>query len=105
MFASGIASGLVLFNILNVFKDFYVNYPVYKPIIEDTGPLIMKMIEGDLTIKLCETSTSITEFNNVRDGGKYVTRPSLEKRILQASERSLEDKGGVYTIIAGAKGA
>ena len=105
MFASGIASGLVLFNSINVFKDFYVNYPVYKAIIEDTGPLIMKMIEGDLTIKLCETSTSITEFNNVRDGSDYVTRPSLEKGILQASERSLRSKGGAYTIVVGAKGA
>jgi hypothetical protein len=105
MFASGIASGLVLFNSLNFFKDFYVNCPVYKTIIEDTGPLIMKMIAGDLTKKLCETSASITEFNNVGDGSDYVTRPSLEKCILQASEQSLKNKGGVYTIIVGAKGA
>lgn len=81
------------------------SYPLYKAIIEDTGPVIMKMIAGDLTRKLCEKSASITEFNNVGDGRKYVTRPLLEKSILLASEQSLEDKGGVYTIIVGAKGA
>ena len=64
----------------------------------------MKMIEGDLTTKLCEKSAPITEWNNVRDGRKYVTRPLLEKSIFEASEQSLEDKGGVYTIIVGAKG-
>jgi hypothetical protein len=70
-----------------------------------SGPLIMDMIAGDLTLKLCETSASITEFDNVGDGSNYVTRPSMEKRILQASEKSLKDKGGVYTILVGAKGA
>ena len=112
MFASGVAfaigifaSGTVVFNSLNVFKDFYSNYPVYKAIIEDTGPLIMKAIAGDLTRKLCETSISITEFNNVGDDSDYVTRPSLENCILQASEQNLKNKGGAYTIIVGAKGA
>ena len=112
VFASGIASataifasGIVVFNSLNVFKDFYSNYPVYKAIIEDAKPVIMDMISGDLTIKLCETSASITESSNVGDGSDYVTRPSLENCILQASEQSLKSKGGVYTILVGAKGA
>ena len=112
MFASGVAfaigifaSGTVVFNSLNVFKDFYSNYPVYKAIIEDTGPLIMKAIAGDLTRKLCETSISIMEFNNVGDDSDYVTRPSLENCILQASEQNLKNRGGAYTIIVGAKGA
>ena len=65
----------------------------------------MKMIAGDLTTKLCEKSVSITEFNNVGDERKYVTRPLLEKHILQVSEQSLKNKGGDYTIIVGAKGA
>ena len=65
----------------------------------------MKMIGRDSTTKLCEKGASITEFNNVRDEGDYVTRPLLERRILQASELSLKSKGGVYTIIVGAKGA
>ena len=60
-----------------------------------SGPLFMKMIAGDLTRKLCETRTSITEFNNVGDGCDYVTRSSLEECILQASEQSLKNKGGV----------
>ena len=111
IFASGIASataiftlGIMVFNSLNVFKDFYSNYPVYKAIIEDTRPVIMKMIEGDLTTKLCEKSASITEFYNVGDGCDYVTRLVLENCILQASEQSLKNKGGVHTIIVGAKG-
>ena len=80
-------------------------YPAYKAILEDTSPLIMKMIAGDLTTKLCETTASITESDNVSDGCDYVTRPSLENRILEASEQSLKNKGGGYTIIVGAKGA
>jgi hypothetical protein len=61
----------------------------------------MKMIAGDLTVKLCETIPSFTELSNVGDGRKYVTRPSLENFILHASEQSLEDKGGVCTILVG----
>jgi hypothetical protein len=57
----------------------------------------MKMIAGDLTVKLCETIPSFTELSNVGDGHKYVTRPS------QASQQSLEDKGGVCTILVGPK--
>ena len=107
IFASGaaigigiLATGTVAFNSLNLF-----NYSVYKSIIEDASPLIMKMIEGDLISKLCETSISITEFDNVGDDSNYVARPSLEKCILQASEQSLKNKGGLYTIVVGAKGA
>ena len=73
--------------------------------VKDSGPLSMTMIAGDLTRNLCEKSVSYTEFNNVGDGFNYITRPLLENRILKASEQSLEDKGGVYTIIVGAKGA
>ena len=89
MFASGIepaaaifASGIVVFNSLNVFKDFYANYPVYTAIIKDTGPLIMKTIAGDLTRKLGEKSASITEFNSIGDGSKYATHSSIENYIL-----------------------
>ena len=80
-------------------------YPVSKSIFEDASPLIMKTIAGDLTRKLCETSISTTEYNNVRNDSDYVTRPSLENCILQASEQSLKNKGGAYTIVVGAKGA
>lgn len=79
IFASGVASatatGIVVFNSFNDFKDFHINYLVYKAITKDTEPLIMKMIAGELTTKLCERSASITVFNNVGDGHKYVTRP------------------------------
>ena len=105
MFAYGLASAIVVFTSVNVFKDSYPNYPVYKAIFKDTRPLIMEEIAGDLTRKLCETSTSITQSHNVGDDSDYVTRPSLENRILKASEQSLKNKGGAYTIIVGAKGA
>lgn len=88
--------------------EFVTNYSKFMTIMKDVNdsrPLIMSMIEGDLTTKLCEKCASITEFNNVGDEGDYLTRPLLEKRILQASEQSLEDKGGNYTIIVAAKGA
>ena len=91
--------------LLPVFNDILQNCSKYAAFFGVSGPLIMKMIAGDLTIKLCETSASITEFNNVRDGSDYVTRPLLENCILQASEQSLKNKGGAYTIIVGAKGA
>jgi hypothetical protein len=65
----------------------------------------MKMIAGDLTVKLCETIASFTEMSNVGDGCDYVARPSLENFILQASEQSLKNKGGVCTILVGPKGA
>ena len=96
---------LAVATLLPVFNDILHSYSKYAAFIGFSGPLFMKMIAGDLTRKLCETSASITEFNNVGDGGSYVTRPSLENCILQASEQSLNDKGGVYTIIVGAKGA
>ena len=73
--------------------------------IDSRGPINMKMIEGDLTTKLCEKSAPITEWNNVRDGSDYVIRPLLEKSVFEASEQSLKNKGGVYMIIVGAKGA
>ena len=91
---------------------FITNYAVYKSMFEDAKllnevatPLIMKIIEVDLTRKLCETSTSITEFRNVGDDSDYVTRPLLEKSILKALEQSLKNKGGNYDILVGAKGA
>ena len=112
IFASGIASGsalfasgILVFNSLNVSKDFLTNYPVYSQIVKENGPKIMKMIAGDLTVKLCETIPSFTELSNVGDGRKYVARPSLENFILQASEQSLKNKGGVCTILVGPKGA
>ena len=84
---------------------YFLNTPVVKDVIDVGGPIIMKMIEKDLITKFCEKSAQITEWNNVGDGCDYVTRRSLEDRILQASEQSLKNKGGVYTIIVGAKGA
>ena len=91
---------------------FITNYAVYKSMFEDAKllnevatPLIMKIIEVDLTRKLCETSTSITEFRNVGDDSDYVTRPLLEWSILKALEQSLKNKGGNYDILVGAKGA
>jgi predicted GTPase len=65
----------------------------------------MKMIAGDLTVKLCEMIPSCAELSNVGNGRKYVARPSLEDLNLQASEQSLEEKGGVCTIIIVPKGA
>jgi hypothetical protein len=112
MFASGIASasalfasGILVFNSLNVSKDFLTIYPVYSQIVKENGPKIVKMIEGDLTVKLCETIPSFTELSYVGDGRKCVARPSLENFILQASEQSLQDKGDICTIIVGPKGA
>ena len=87
------------------FAIVFLNTPIVKDVIDVGGPIIMKMIKRDLITKLCEKSAFITESNNVGDGRKYVTRPSLESSILKASEQSLEDKGGFYTIIAGAKGS
>ena len=78
---------------------------LFKDVMGFGGPVIMKMIEKDLITKLCEKSAQITELNNVGNGCDYVTRRSLEDRILQASEQSLKNKGGVYTIIVGAKGS
>jgi hypothetical protein len=98
------ASGILVFNSLNFSKDFLTNYPVNSQIVKENGPKIMKMIAGDLTVKLCETIPSFTELYNVGDGRKYVASPSLANFILQASEQSLEDKGGVCTIIVGPKG-
>ena len=46
--------------------EFLNNYPKYMAINKDviySGPLLMKMIEGDLIRKLCEKISSITEFN------------------------------------------
>ena len=112
IFASGIASasalfasGILVFNSLNISKDFLTNYPVYSQIFKENGPKIMKTIAGDLTAKLCETIPSFTELSNVGDGCNYVARPSLEKIILQASEQSLKNKGGVWTIVVGPNGA
>jgi hypothetical protein len=65
------ASGIVVCNRLYVLKDYYSNYSVHKAVIEDTGPLTMKTIAGDLTTKLCEKSASVTQVNNV--GDSYVT--------------------------------
>jgi predicted GTPase len=58
-----------------------------------------------LTEKHCETISSFTELSNVGDGCDYVARPSLKNFILQASEQSLKNNGGVCTIIFGPKGA
>ena len=112
IFASGIASasalfasGILVFNSLNVSKDFLTNYPVYSQIVKENEPNIMKMIAGDLTVILCETIPSFTELYNVGDGCDNVARPSLENFILQASDQKLKNKGGVCTIIFGPKGA
>jgi hypothetical protein len=98
------ASGILVFNSLNISKDFLTNYP--SQVVNENGPKIMKMIAGDLTVKLCETIPSFTELSNVGDGRKYVTRPSLENFISQASARLfIYFLFGVCTIIVGPKGA
>jgi hypothetical protein len=89
-----------VFNSLNVSKDFLTNYPVYSQIVKENEPNIMKMIAGDLTVKLCETIPSFTELYNCDN----VARPSLENFILQASDQKLKKKGGVCTIIVVPKG-
>ena len=80
--AANFASAAVIFGSGITFAIAY--YPSFMSFLNT--PVSMEMTEGDVTRKLCEKISSMTEFNNVGDGLNYVTRPSLEKSILQASE-------------------
>jgi hypothetical protein len=102
LLSSGIT--IAIANATNL-KGIFDGYPIVTAIIKDSGPLIMKAIKVEVTEKLCEMTPFFGELENVADGSDYVTRPSLEDRILKASEKKLKGKGGVYTVLVGPKGA
>jgi GTPase SAR1 family protein len=106
MLAIGILSAGPTLLILNsqFYKNFFTNDSNASAfIIMDTGPR-RTAINEELTKKFCEIIPTF-ESTNVEDDNDYVTRLSLENRILKASECRMRDKYGHYTILVGPDGA
>ena len=63
----------------------FLNTPIIKDVRDSGGPTIMKMIEGDLTTKLCEKSAPINRLGL----GLFLKHPSKIWKMEVVSTRSL----------------